>query len=497
MWVDLGVRQAILYDEMMRLVGHPLQGAFHWQGQAEWSNLIREYTAASQVDFQAICQSMFALSRPVPAIDAGSAVSYQLLSTNQVEAYTDMASDGEARISMSQGLFLALEDVLSRLVSLEGFADGPSENGRVRAVPLSRESLVVGNDEQVRPTLRYMDYDPLLIAGDVDGRDTALSGFFTAIPVSEERVHLAQLMLRISLLWVMLHEESHHLLGHLHWVDDRLGIAGDEIRIDEIGPPVTGVPHLMSKVLEWQADRDATRGVIDVVMRNSVLNELPQRFRSAQWLLRFILTAIGCTIAIFDKARIIHRSSGVHPSPRTRLLAAAATLQGYVPSPRLGAAELSLPPTSVREVSAAALTDIALVCTVVPDETVTVYSADVPEFRPDHLLEWMLATDNDLVAADLAVRLIGLGVPDLKEFGRELIPGIVENLNRELTSGPSEKEFRTAVRPRSIEDAYHAWVAELPALVSAHDEYVWNLLAPYRRYREGTDHGRHRPPSGP
>ncbi len=79
----------------------------------------------------------------------------------------------------------------------------------------------------------------------------------------------------------------------------------------------------LHKSMEWEADRGATSGTIDVFMTERMLNLLPQCYRGEKeklWLLRIILFSIGAIQLILEKSHQLYTTSFYYPSIMSRFV---------------------------------------------------------------------------------------------------------------------------------------------------------------------------------
>jgi len=494
-WTSPGRRNSLIDKEVLRLSQNDRSEAHVAEVEATHGlgdGFSDNYAVASYLDFGDICRWLFLISRPDHKRAHDTHFNLALSDSVQLDAY---ASPGRLpTIALTLGLFWALDDLVSRLVCLEGFAPAPNEEIAIEANFVEGDTFVVGNDLEVSPAARFSDYAPRRRAGPV--RVTALSRFFTAIPLSAERKAVAQLIVRVGLLWVLLHEEAHHVLGHISYQQGMLGANQDSTIHDAADDQIAGDANF-SKVCEWQADRDATRGVLDVVIRPAVVDDLPARFRSPQSLMRLVMVAVGCVILLFDRARLLRRAlnttehGSTHPTERTRYLAAAVHVHRQNEHWQASGRPLWLAPDDIDAALIGATRDLAVANRPAPGELWPLPAGWQPPARHDrpaadvlHVPDWNEAaadpfTDLMLHESDdahLGPFLVGLpGFPDPADGpGHERVLRIVH-----ASLGAQGPDLSW----QSFLALYAKWTGELRTIVEANDSHVWDLLARYRDER--------------
>jgi hypothetical protein len=491
-WTTAGRRNDLVSEEILRLL--QVGQAEAWTAGLEdahdtLTGFSESYAVASYLDFGDICRWLFLISRPDHKRARDTHISLVLSESPTFDAH---ASPGQPPvISLTLGLFWALDDLVSRLVCLEGFAPGPTQEIAVEATFVEGESFVIDNDLGVSPAIRFYNYAPHQRAGAVEV--AALARFFTAVPLSKERQALAQLMVRVGLLWVLLHEESHHVLGHISYRQDMLGASQDSTIHDAADDQITGQANF-SKVCEWQSDRDATRGVLDVVIRPAVVDELPPRFRSPRLLLRLVMVAIGCVILLFDRARLLRRAlnttehGSTHPTERTRYLAAAVHARGQNEHWQATGRPLWLPSDDIDAALIGATRDLAVANRPAAGELWPLPAGWKPPTRHDrtaadvlHMPDWNEATTDpfaDLMLHESDDAHLGPILIALRSFPDAAGDPRHENLLRTLHAGLAEQAPELSWE--SFRALYTKWVGELSAIIDFNDSQVWDLLARYR-----------------
>jgi hypothetical protein len=493
MWTDPGIRNELVDAEVGSLLRNDARAEPGPGRRDALDDFGDAYAEASRLDFLAICRQLFAVSRPDRRRSGDTEYDVVVSDAAELDAYAALGAADTSRILVSLGLFWALDDVVTRLVCLTGFAaTDPEQIVPLEAAAVDSESFVVNNDLEISPRARFYDYAATFRQD--TGRGTALSRFYTVIPLNSERKALAQLLLRLGLLWVILHEESHHILGHVRYFREAQGMTAQEYALHEVAEHEMPAGANLSKVAEWQADRSATRGVMDVVMRPSVVNELPGSFASPPWLLRLALVAIGCVITLFDRARLIARAQGAgadpgsHPSERTRLLAAAIHARGQNDRHAAIDGNIWVGPLDTDSALFNAARDLAVANRPGAREmwplawdwepptgsTMAVWGVlhipDWNQVRVDPFADVML---HDEVDAYLGCMLLGMDwTPN--PFGKAAEEDLLRGMYGNIRSIFPDLSYETFVR------RYASWVREMAAIVDAHDEWVWDLLSGYR-----------------
>jgi hypothetical protein len=274
-----------------------------------------------------------------------------------------------------------------------------------------------------------------------------------------------------------------------------LGASGDGGIRDGDDDPLPAMANV-SKVCEWQADRDATRGLLDVVIRPAVMAELPARFRTPQSLLRLVTAAIGCVILLFDRARLLRRAmnagehGSTHPTERTRFLAAAVNTRGQNEYWAATGRPMRLTSDDVDAALIGATRDLAVANRPAPREIWPLPAGwqppassqaigtapdvldvrDWDEAAVDPFADLMLHEPADAHLGPLLVALPFFPDPAGGPRHEELLRVVHATLRERLPDMGWE----------SFVALYTKWVAELGAIVESNDSRVWDLFAGYR-----------------
>lgn len=208
----------------------------------------------------------------------------------------------DVEISMSLGTILALQDIALSAGCLNSFMNARTvEDGLGGHWPGGQQ---INPPEFIAPRRRFKDYRPQM--GTID--DATLDriknaginplgengrpwiGWCTrAFPMDLERLSIAAYILHYSVYFMFIHEESHFLNGHFYYLMDK----SNSLSADELARVKRGFEH--------QADRDASRGMVDVFFRPEHYPFSDDHFPEyAQtdwfWLHRFIVTSIGISL---------------------------------------------------------------------------------------------------------------------------------------------------------------------------------------------------------
>ncbi len=282
-------------------------------------SFLERYSSQSLQDFLEMMDTIIAVSRlDSLSRSALDQLTYEIRPDPDFTAYVGVPGD-KARVSLSIGLLHSLEDLFYRLVvNKDFFSFDITRNGA--RLWNGCQNLWFHRCPGGEPTVRFQDYTPVL---DEKDRGPAASCYFIAVPVDDaERVKLARFMVTTSLMWILLHEETHYFQGHLHLgVEKNLFNSTLGMSESTSYAPVSSAP--ICKALEWHADRDATHGVIDLLYQPTLLQYIPNYVvdHREHWLLRAIMTAIGSTMLLFQRSQYLTGgTSPLHPTPRTRIL---------------------------------------------------------------------------------------------------------------------------------------------------------------------------------
>jgi hypothetical protein len=291
-----------------------------------------QYINAASQDLETLIGKLHQTSRP-DASTMQVAFEHSISSSLVFEASVGLNKSSKPRIQFSTGLLLALDDLFLRLCCNRNFfgrdyhLESKSTDNRVWD---GCECLWPTRAKGYRPAMRYYDYthEPTVHHPNQQSEETILSVFNSGFPYGDrERLNLAMGMVQIAVLWILMHEEAHYFNGHVHYFRQSWRVTGREApsQFDETsGRTHETFSRLHHQTLEWQADRSATYATLDVALRQEgLIGCLPKYCReSPRWVLRYILTAIGCIQLLFHKARLSAKSEGAYPSCRTRLASA-------------------------------------------------------------------------------------------------------------------------------------------------------------------------------
>lgn len=442
-WAAPFSRYNIIAGEIDRLI----------QNKRSTTNLPKEYLSAVDKDLPKL---ILDLSR-ISAINetALRRVNFGINEDLLLDAYAFKDLGGQPNFIVSIGLLLALDDMFFRLCTNSDFfsvdfnydqypsAFGVKVWNGTNCVWLHEGGMVI-------PHTRFYDYRQQgrlqNAPSQPDGElPTFLSGFYHVVPFGDdERIKLAAQMVSVGLLWVMLHEEGHYWNGHLDYLS---ASRQKEVRLNEVREKQAdeGISTLL-KVFEWEADRHATSGIIDVMSRpeNSYF-PLPQYCAEPYWKLRMLLTSIGAVTLIFEKARQLQGTVGYYPTPRTRCMAAITGCLNRIQQSRLPV---------LRDYSNSAMLSAVA----------------------GSLFDLMVAEDLLPQKEDLNDRGPGFfpsGTPQKYGF-IESQEEIADIINYVILNNPSACRDPEAIKNK--------WVSELLQITTLHKTTVYDALTPYRKY---------------
>jgi hypothetical protein len=292
------------------------------KGERPGTQFGTDYIASAASDYTPLVKTLSARSKfDNPKYQPTSALSLHTSDSLTFDAYAQMEPDGTSTtFVVSLGLLFAIEDLFIRACCNHSFFSFDFRS--YEEIWPGCDCLWLRGGFSV-PYTRFYDYRQQVLSPlggeDAEGPYLAsqLSGFFTGIPFDNVRWHLSQILTKIALTYVLVHEEAHYWEGHLHFMNKTHGL----LRMSEAaGHGIPGDAELL-KLLEWQADRHAARGALDVWFRPKMLPALPGIYGgSREWLLRLIMTAVASVTLIFHKVQSIYGSSTKYPQPRSRAI---------------------------------------------------------------------------------------------------------------------------------------------------------------------------------
>jgi hypothetical protein len=437
-----------------------------------------------------------------------------LASTDDIvlDAYSMPWEDGFS-LRVSLGTLLALDDWCFRLccnadfLSFDPMQQGkrvwpgctclwPQVSGAVQQIKRYYDSAM-----QFRPDLNPLDAPPLVLRnrlevnlGDpalsstllaamlehhmvrqIEGSFHSLSRYYSGVPFENEgRCRLAYLMVEIALAWIIMHEEGHYCEGHLLYLRE-LGRDGrNDFRLNETRDRYDSIDEEhMRKVMEWQADRAATWGVVDVFYRPELFKILPPYAQQepSHWLTRVLLASIGAAILLLQKAQAINGASSAYPSPRTRLVAmldaAFARIAKVKAKGLTKAASGDSQPTfdDPIDIIPSTLEELSTAASIINNEGAYAgrNAAGTPQVDSTGPLGLL---DSDLEAYDLASLILHSRLP-------WWLKGVVD-----FKIGPTGQQ---RIVPRQTRKRLHKeWLAELEMIVALHNARFYRLFRKYK-----------------
>jgi hypothetical protein len=285
---------------------------------------LRFYLDAGQATLRSTLAFIHDHSRYVGVADDPLKIAYRCTDDLCFSAYVVPEAADAITIHVSMGTLWALQDAILRAFSSQNFFNaliGDHEYANRWRGCECRAPL-----DTFRPRVRYWDYaaaayapHPVLVGlwrdhgiPQPSEHDGPWIGRFTKkLPYDDGRLRLSALMLDIALAWITLHEEAHYRQGHLPYRMARTqGGQAEPLSAD------------MLQAFEFQADKDATQGIVNVFFRPAVQRLLPP-YASGDpyWVMRFLADAIGMVILVMDVGRRCDGHASSHPLPRVRFLA--------------------------------------------------------------------------------------------------------------------------------------------------------------------------------
>ncbi len=219
----------------------------------------------------------------------------------------------KARFSYNLGILLSLDDFFCRMCTLvccdEKLLGYKWDGGKVVEFP-------------------YKHGDPLAKqAIEQNGGVLATPAhILTRLPSSSDRRDLAYFLSGIAFIFILLHEEGHYLMGHLHYLADLLKDRLAEVSLDEnFGLNFSDADVHIQRVLELQADTCAADSLIDIFYKKDMLAHAPlKELQNPEGLMRVFVLAIGGLCLLLERARrfsITDKGKELsHYSPSVRLL---------------------------------------------------------------------------------------------------------------------------------------------------------------------------------
>ena len=303
-WLYPGRRRDLIDQEMSRV-----QGPAPPSQNNEWIAWAKDYTAACKDDFRTLLGHLSSEARfflKYPELDSPS---FDLEDSDKFGAHAEIYPNRGVRCRLSMGLFWGLDDLCA------GIACEPKFFQQVAPTKPDDEYYATTAPPFFRADVRYCSYAPTLQSNAENihltgAPHTALTLYFRSIPVSLSRVELSQILMRVQLLWVMMHEMAHHACGHLKYYRDALDLTDHVLQLDEVGESRAPMPD---KTFELMADRFATHAVLQIMTDPIVRYYLPPRFRPPLNMIYIVTLAIGFVVMVFDRARKAFGGMGSHP----------------------------------------------------------------------------------------------------------------------------------------------------------------------------------------
>lgn len=337
---------------MLYTVRAPEGDPLHLFKETEVNIFRLKYAAASKMDFEAMLAELSILARRALGLPQNECPVFRIGDSEKFHAHCGLQVGAPARCELSAGLFWALDDLSGSIACIpDTFPEIPMNIEETWAFNYFKQPTCV-------PEYRFYDYSGIIdFRFDDEGR--SIGGFpigvtiyFQDVPFQANRSALAQMLLRVKILWIMLHEAAHYAGGHLQYFREAFNLDEHRCRIDE----VTQQEAHPNRTFEFMADRFATSALIRILTNRDVRATLPWPFQSVASVLRLAATAISGVIFVFAKAHSSYGSTSSHPTFRARL--ATAFNEIHQSGPRLRAAGLDVTDDEMDAVVKAAFEDL-------------------------------------------------------------------------------------------------------------------------------------------
>lgn len=246
--------------------------------------------------------------------------------------YKEENGSENVSVKFSMGSYLAIQDISLRALCSQNFYNPLSGDSEYRM--RWRGSQVKSPPKFFEPEQRYLNYAQTI--GAVDNRISDIyeqSGFSTEdlgklpwaggildrVPIDEDRLTLAAHMQHVSMMFMFLHEECHYRQGHLPFLKNDWQNYSSEEQIQ------------ISRCFEYQADKDACQGILELFIDKSFQEMLPSYARKdLSWLIRIVLTSLGLCFLLAEIDRRKLGECEYYPRPLTRLFGVFKAIQGMM-----------------------------------------------------------------------------------------------------------------------------------------------------------------------
>lgn len=178
-------------------------------------------------------------------------------------------------------------------------------------------------------------------------------------PTTSRRYQLALLLMNAAYHWVLYHEESHYLGGHLAYCE----ILGARAELSEAMSrlPAPSLHAIDQRALELHADERAHASVARTYVAASALRWNPiESERNRTGMLRSVIIAIGAVQLLFA----LTQASCDHPDPLARLLDSVGLLVHLILTKQISPELESLSPEEIAYTFDRAIKDLQIVARV-------------------------------------------------------------------------------------------------------------------------------------
>ncbi len=299
--------QKILFDKTFKDKG----GLFKTEKLSKDSFAVFEYYRNRAIKYIESCRNHESLIKSPPNIH------FDFIDSPEFNAIAAKTNDGFYFIGINAGAVVILYDLFFRMLS------NPLVLGEVGDTSLETKNS---------PTIRnyYLDANLLVTCGDID-----YNAYQMAIPNDKIRQAYARHLVDVSVDFLVAHELTHIINGHLDFIKTRFGTnIYEERNIKAISED----DILTIQTLEMDADCLAVcKGLVNAVKRH--LGEQSVSEDRKEFYVDFDRTIFNWSLAVLTLTRIMVESSiyrsidskvQTHPHPRVRQTMILATVDEYL-----------------------------------------------------------------------------------------------------------------------------------------------------------------------
>ena len=285
-------------------------------------NSYSEYLVALNDDFRNVADWAWDVSRPNTPKFYRSEPQFSIIPSFRFEANIREGEENRAMINISEGVCLSLMDLFYRSCSNSLFFSFEGNENEANEVQLWKGCSCFWSSfvSDKNPPIRFYDYQITPMFEDHSLKKN-MGHFLEAAPIADrDRMQTARLMSWISLVWIILHEESHYAEGHTNYLKKFMGVSTASLD-GKLPPKDEAFPDLSDyRSMELAADQIATCAIFDIFFTEGYIQYLPDYCRgNPEWLFRLLVTSIGGTLQIIQRSHHYNGTSELYPSTHTRL----------------------------------------------------------------------------------------------------------------------------------------------------------------------------------